>query len=106
MIRDSAEAVNAARLLLAPGSSLGGARAKASVRDRDGALAIAKFPERKDALDAVRWEGVMLTLAERAGITVPKARIEMVGDTPVLLRPTLRPRRKYPGAILVRDEPA
>ena len=82
---DSAEADNAARLLLAPGSSLGGARAKASVRDRDGALAIAKFPERKDALDAVRWEGVMLTLAERAGITVPKARIEMVGDTPVLL---------------------
>ena len=82
---DSAEADNAARLLLAPGSSLGGARAKASVRDRDGALAIAKFPERKDALDAVRWEGVMLTLADRAGITVPKARIEMVGDTPVLL---------------------
>ena len=32
------------RLLLAPGSSLGGARPKASVRDRDGHLAIAKFP--------------------------------------------------------------
>ena len=30
------------RLLLAPGSSLGGARPKASVRDRDGHLAIAK----------------------------------------------------------------
>jgi serine/threonine-protein kinase HipA len=36
------------RLLLAPGSSLGGARPKASVRDRDGHLAIAKFPH-KDA---------------------------------------------------------
>ena len=34
------------RLLLAPGSSLGGARPKASVRDRDGHLAFAKFPHR------------------------------------------------------------
>ena len=34
------------RLLLAPGSSLGGARPKASVRDRDGHLAIAKFRTR------------------------------------------------------------
>jgi serine/threonine-protein kinase HipA len=34
------------RLLLAPGSSLGGARPKASVRDRDGRLAIAKFPNK------------------------------------------------------------
>lgn len=82
---DSVEADNAVRLLLAPGSSLGGARPKASVRDRDGALAIAKFPEKTDTVDAVRWEMVMLTLAERAGISVPGARIEMVGDTPVLL---------------------
>ena len=36
------------RLLFAPGSSLGGARPKASVRDTDGHLAIAKFPRRDD----------------------------------------------------------
>ena len=82
---DSVEAERAVRLLLAPGSSLGGARPKASVRDRDGALAIAKFPESSDAFDVVRWELVMLTLAARAGVEVPVSRIEMAGDTPALL---------------------
>jgi serine/threonine-protein kinase HipA len=51
------------RLLLAPGSSLGGARPKASVRDKDGHLAIAKFPHKDDELDTVRWEAVALRLA-------------------------------------------
>jgi serine/threonine-protein kinase HipA len=41
------------RLLLAPGSSLGGARPKASVRDRDGQLTIAKFPRKDDEFSAV-----------------------------------------------------
>ena len=36
------------RLLFAPGSSLGGARPKTSVADRDGHLAIAKFPKEDD----------------------------------------------------------
>lgn len=73
------------RLLLAPGSSLGGARPKASVRDRDGHLAIAKFPRRDDEYDTVLWESVALTLAARAGIPVPEARVEVVADRPVLL---------------------
>ena len=59
------------RLLLAPGSSLGGARPKASVRDRDGHLAIAKFPHKDDETNAVLWEAVALRLAEKAGIPVP-----------------------------------
>ena len=46
------------RLLLAPGSSLGGARPKASVRYRDGSLAIAKFPNKGDEINAVLWEAV------------------------------------------------
>ena len=58
------------RLLLAPGSSLGGARPKASVRDRGGHLAIAKFPSQAGEVDAVLWEAVALTLADRAGIAV------------------------------------
>ena len=79
------EADDALRLLLAPGSSLGGARPKASVRDADGGLAIAKFPAHTDVLDAVRWEAVALHLAERAGVAVPRRRIEMVGGRPVLI---------------------
>lgn len=73
------------RLLLAPGSSLGGARPKASVRDRDGQLVIAKFPHRADEIDAVRWEALALGLANKAGISVPAWRLETVANRSVLL---------------------
>ena len=73
------------RLLLAPGSSLGGARPKASVRDRDGHLAIAKFPHKDDEINTVLWEAVALRLAAKAGISVPDWRIEHVLNKPVLL---------------------
>lgn len=73
------------RLLLAPGSSLGGARPKASVRDRAGLLAIAKFPNKGDEVNTVLWEAVALTLATKAGIPVPLWRLETVADKPVLL---------------------
>jgi serine/threonine-protein kinase HipA len=73
------------RLLLAPGSSLGGARPKASVRDRDGHLAIAKFPNKGDEVNTVLWEAVALTLAANSGISVSSWRIETVANKPVLL---------------------
>ena len=73
------------RLLLAPGSSLGGARPKASVRDKDGHLAIAKFPHKDDELDTVRWEAVALRLAEKAGISVPQWRLETAAQKPIVL---------------------
>jgi serine/threonine-protein kinase HipA len=73
------------RLLLAPGSSLGGARPKASIRDRGGHLAIAKFPNKGDEINAVLWEAVALTLAAKAGIAVPAWRLETVAGKPVLL---------------------
>jgi serine/threonine-protein kinase HipA len=73
------------RLLVAPGSSLGGARPKASVRESDGHLAIAKFPRRDDEFNTVMWEAVARTLADSAGIPVPAARVERVADKPVLL---------------------
>lgn len=73
------------RLLLAPGSSLGGARPKASVRDRDGQLAIAKFPHKDDDIDTVRWEAVALSLARKAGITVPQCRTLKLDTRSVLL---------------------
>ncbi len=73
------------RLLLAPGSSLGGARPKASVKDKDGHLAIAKFPCKDDDRDMIAWEAVALTLAAKAGITVPEWRLEPVGRKRVLV---------------------
>lgn len=73
------------RLLFAPGSSLGGARPKASVREKDGHLAIAKFPRKDDEISIVRWEAMALRLAHKAGIPVPSARVEMAADKPVLL---------------------
>lgn len=79
------ESAAALRLLLAPGSSLGGARPKASVRDTAGRLAIAKFPMHNDAWDVVRWEAVALHLAKSAGIDVPRHRLEPIDNRPVLL---------------------
>ena len=84
-LADESESDADLQLLLAPGSSLGGARPKASVRDRDGHLALAKFPHRQDEIDVILWEGVALALAEKAGIGVPEWRIEPVGGKPVLL---------------------
>ncbi len=73
------------KLLLAPGSSLGGARPKASVRDLDGSLAIAKFPRQDDEWSVVVWEAVALTLAKNAGINVPSWRLETILEKPVLI---------------------
>ena len=73
------------RLLLAPGSSLGGARPKASVFDPRGRLSLAKFPSPTDEWSTVRWEAVALTLAGEAGIRVPSWSLERVARRPVLL---------------------
>jgi serine/threonine-protein kinase HipA len=68
--------------LFAPGSSLGGARPKASVRDEHGHLCIAKFPSRDDRRDAGAWELVAHALAARAGIDVPPVRAIRLPDSP------------------------
>lgn len=73
------------RLLIAPGSSLGGARPKASVIEKDGQLAIAKFPRRDDEINTVMWEAVALALAAKSGIRVPQSRVETVSNKPVIL---------------------
>lgn len=73
------------RLLLAPGSSLGGARPKASVKDKDGHLAIAKFPRKDDEIDIIGWEAVALILADKAGIKTPEWRLESAGGKQILL---------------------
>ena len=73
------------RLLIAPGSSLGGARPKASVRDNDGNLAIAKFSHRDDNANVVLWESVALSLAASCKIAVPGWRVEPVGNKAALI---------------------
>ncbi len=60
--------------LFAPGTSLGGARPKACVRDESGFLCMAKFPSRKDTRNIGAWELVASRLASRAGVVVPEAR--------------------------------
>lgn len=73
------------QLLLAPGSSLGGARPKASVIDKDGQLAIAKFPQHNDDRRIPVWETLALKLAAAAGIPTPTWRLENIADKPVLI---------------------
>ena len=68
------------RMLVAPGSSLGGARPKANILDKDGSLWIAKFPSRKDRRDVGAWEAVCCEMARRAGINVSDFKIERFSD--------------------------
>ena len=72
------------RLLFAPGSSLGGARPKASVIEKDGHLAIAKFPRKDDEINTVVWEAVALTLAKKPASRCPRA-ASKPSPKPVLL---------------------
>lgn len=65
-------------ILIAPGSSLGGARPKANVKDENGALWIAKFPSRSDTYDKAAWEYLAYQLAIKAGIQMAESRIEMI----------------------------
>jgi serine/threonine-protein kinase HipA len=69
------------RMLIAPGGSLGGARPKASVRDEQHRLWIAKFPSRNDEDDIGAWERVVHDLAERAGLVVPEAQLRRFGSS-------------------------
>ena len=60
--------------LIAPGSPLGGARPKATFRDLDGSLWIAKFPSTQDTYDVGLWELIIRQLACGAGVVMPDAR--------------------------------
>lgn len=74
------------RDLFRAGSSLGGARPKASVRLPDETIAIAKFPSAaNDDWDVIGWEAVALDLAEEAGIEVPSRDLHTVDGKRVLV---------------------
>ena len=65
------------KLLLAPGSSLGGARPKANVIDPGGKLWIAKFPSKNDERDSGAWEFICYQMATDFGIRMAKCRAEI-----------------------------
>lgn len=65
--------------LLAPGTSLGGARPKASFSAEDGSLWLAKFPAHDDRRDIGAWEYLAWQLARDAGIVVPDAKLLRFG---------------------------
>ncbi len=73
------------RLMFAPGSSLGGARPKASVIDQHGRLSIAKFPKETDDYCMETWEEIALRLAGQAGIATPAHDLIDVAGKKVML---------------------
>ena len=73
------------QLIFAPGSSLGGARPKASVIDQHGRLSIAKFPKETDDYCMETWEEVALCLAGQAGIATPTHDLIDVAGKKVML---------------------
>jgi serine/threonine-protein kinase HipA len=64
--------------LIAPGSSLGGARPKANILDEHKQLWIAKFPSKNDTVDKAAWEYVGYQLALKAGIIMSESKISKV----------------------------
>ena len=65
-------------ILMAPGSSLGGARPKANIIDNDKNLWIAKFPAKNDTTDKATWEFLAYQLALKAGINMSECKIQKV----------------------------
>ena len=69
---------------LDPGTSMGGARPKATLEDAQ-CLWLGKFPARDDRFNLQRIEYATLELARRCGLSVTQARLQSVGDGDVLM---------------------
>lgn len=84
-VQGNTETSDDLKLLLNEGSPLGGARPKSAVVDRDGLLAIAKFPKPDDDRSIPHGEILALALAKRSGLNVASGRLETVAGRPVAL---------------------
>ena len=73
------------RELLIPGTSLGGARPKATVTDKEGNLWPAKFARQSDDYSVVQWEAVALRPAQKCGLKMAEWRLQNVAGKAVLL---------------------
>jgi serine/threonine-protein kinase HipA len=67
-------------ILMAPGSSLGGARPKANIEDENGDLWIAKFPSKNDTIDKGAWEFLAHQLAINCGVEMAECKIEKIAE--------------------------
>lgn len=65
-------------ILIAPGSSLGGARPKANILDKNKDLWIAKFPSKTDTVDKAAWEFLTYQLAITCGVEMAESKIEQI----------------------------
>jgi serine/threonine-protein kinase HipA len=65
-------------VLIAPGSSLGGARPKANILGKDKSLWIAKFPSKTDTIDKAAWEFLAYKLATSCGIEMAASKIKKI----------------------------
>jgi len=77
----SDEAKNWLAVLMAPGSSLGGARPKANILDENKELWIAKFPSKNDTIDKAAWEYLAHLLAIEAGIQMAPSKMEKISGS-------------------------
>lgn len=68
-------------ILIAPGSSLGGARPKANILDEHGNFWIAKFPAQADYTDKAAWEFLAYKLALKAGIIMSDCLLEHISGS-------------------------
>ena len=78
---DTAEVRKWLAMLMAPGSSLGGARPKANILDEDGQPWIAKFPSKNDTVNKGAWEYLAYRLAVDAGIEMAESRLEHISGS-------------------------
>lgn len=76
--KDTVEVKKWLAMLMAPGSSLGGARPKANIVDEHGHLWIAKFPSRNDTINKGAWEYLAYRLAIDTGIDMAESRLEHI----------------------------
>lgn len=79
--KESAEVAKYAAILIAPGSSLGGARPKANILDDDRNFWIAKFPAKADMIDKAAWEFLAYKLALKAGINMSECTLQYIGGS-------------------------
>jgi serine/threonine-protein kinase HipA len=75
-IENSPEYLKWLNMLISPGSSLGGARPKASVLDEVGNLWIAKFPSQKDDINMGAWEMLAYQVAKDAGLRMDECKAQ------------------------------
>jgi serine/threonine-protein kinase HipA len=66
------------KILIAAGTSLGGARPKSNILDKNRELWIAKFPSKNDTIDKAAWEYLAYKLALKSGIEMSESKIQKV----------------------------